>query len=48
MVGRKRGVARGSYDEEEAVRILEVCLGFLLEVLPGPDQKILRHRHCID
>lgn len=48
MVGRKRGAARGSYNEEDTVRTLEVCLGFLLEVLPGPDQKILGHRHCTD
>lgn len=48
MVGRKKGMVRGIYDEEGAVRTLEVCLGFLLEVLPGPDQKILGHRHCPD
>lgn len=48
MVGRKRGAVRGTYDEEGAVRTLEVCLGFLLEVLPGQDQKNLGHRHCTD
>ena len=28
MVRRKRGAARGSYDEEDTVKILEVCWDF--------------------